>query len=239
MAVSGTLAYRDIPHFPVSTVPGHPGSLILGSIAAATAVVMQGRFHLYEGYLPREVTFPIRLMRSLGAEILIVTNAAGGVNPSFTPGDIMVIRDHLNLTGFNPLTGPNIEAWGQRFPDMSRAYAPELIAAAEAAGSRAGARMCTGGYAGLHGPSLETPAEVRFLRTVGADAVGFSTVQEVIAAVHAGMQVLGLSIITNVHDPDHPASVSVEEVIAVARAAAGKLDGIISRVTAACAGGPP
>jgi purine-nucleoside phosphorylase len=239
MDVLGALAYGEIPHFPTSTVQGHPGSLLLGRIGACETVVMHGRFHLYEGYSPREVTFPIRVMQSLGVETLVVTNAAGGLNPAFSPGGIMVISDHINLTGSNPLTGPNIERWGPRFPDMGRAYPPELISAAEAAGSRIGARMCKGVYAGLHGPSLETPAEVRFLRVAGADAVGFSTVQEVLAAVHAGMKVLGLSTITNVHNPDHPAPTHVEDVIAVARAAAPQLEGILLEMASICAGDRP
>ncbi len=239
MQVAPVAAYRDIPHFPVSTVQGHPGSLLAGRIGECAAVVMQGRFHLYEGYRPREVAFPVRVMQSLGVKTLIVTNAAGGLNPAFSTGQIMLITDQINLTGANPLTGPNPEGWGPRFPDMSRAYAPELVDLAERAGARAGARTGRGVYAGLGGPSLETPAEVRFLRAAGADAVGFSTVVEVIAAVHAGMRVLGLSAITNVHDPDHPAPVTVEDVIATARAAAPRLEGIIARVAAACAGGGP
>ena len=239
MRVSHTLAYSEIPHFPASTVQGHPGSLVAGRIGACAAVALRGRFHLYEGYSPREVTFPIRVLRSLGVRTLILTNAAGGLNPAFSAGDIMIISDHINFTGANPLTGPNVDSWGPRFPDMSLAYPPELVRLAEAAGGRSGARVCRGVYAGLYGPSLETPAEVRFLRIAGADAVGFSTVHEVIAAVHAGMKVLGLSTITNVHDPDQPTPTSLEEVIAVAQAAAPRLDGIVLRVAAACAEGNP
>ena len=235
--ISSAAAYSEIPHFPVSTVQGHPGRLLLGRIGGCAVAVLQGRFHLYEGYSPREVTFPIRVMQSLGVETLIVTNAAGGVNPAFAPGDIMMITDHINLTGSNPLTGPNNDRWGPRFPDMSHAYSSELISLAEAAGGQIGAKMCRGVYAGLCGPSLETPAEVRFLRAIGADAVGFSTVIETVAAVHAGIRVLGLSTITNVHCPDQPATTSVEEVLAVAQAAAPHLRGIIECVATACASG--
>jgi purine-nucleoside phosphorylase len=192
---------------------------------------MQGRFHLYEGYTPLEVTFPIRVMQQLGVKILIVSNAAGGLNPEFNPGDIMLITDHINLTGTNPLIGPNVDSWGIRFPDMTRAYDKTLIAAAERVAKAAGKSLQKGVYAGLTGPSLETPSEVKFLQTIGAEAVGFSTVQEVIAAVHSGMRVLGLSTITNVHNPDDPVPAAVEDIIEVARGATPLLETIMKGVT--------
>ena len=183
----------------------------------------QGRFHLYEGYSPREVTFPVRVLQRLGARFLLVTNAAGGLNPNHRAGDIMLITDHINLTGENPLVGPNRPDRGLRFPDMSRVYDPELIDRARTVARELGLPLASGVYTGLKGPSLETPAELRFLRTIGADAVGLSTVQEVIAAVHAGLRILGLSVITNIADPDAPAPATVEDIIAVADRTAPRL----------------
>jgi purine-nucleoside phosphorylase len=229
---SACLAYETIPHFPVATVTGHPGRLLIGRLQGRATVVLQGRFHLYEGYTPTEVTFPIRVLQELGVETLIVSNAAGGLNRTFEPGDIMIIGDHINLTGANPLVGPNEDAWGDRFPDMGAAYDRGLMERAAAAGRRAGIVTRTGVYAGLAGPSLETPAEVRYLRAVGADAVGFSTVQEVIAAVHAKMQVLGLSTITNVHDPGHSVPATVQAIVRVAEIAAPKVNAVIEGVLA-------
>ena len=231
--VTARIAYGDIPHFPLSTVSGHYGRLLCGRVAGRPVAVMQGRFHLYEGYTPREVTFPLRVLQALGTRMLILTNAAGGLNPQWAAGDLMVIADHINLTGANPLVGPNDDTWGLRFPDMTAAYDPALIRLATAAGQAHGVRVRSGVYAGLKGPSLETPAEVRFLKTIGADAVGFSTVQEVIAAVHAGMRVLGLSIITNINNPDRPVPATLEDIIAVAREAAPGLNAVISDVLAA------
>jgi purine-nucleoside phosphorylase len=230
LQVSAAFDYKDIPHFPVPTAPSHAGRLVFGTVHGRAVMVLQGRFHLYEGYTPAEVTFPIRVMQELGVRRLVATNAAGGLNPAFRPGDIMLIRDHINLTGTNPLVGPNADTWGVRFPDMTCAYDRDLIACAEQAAARAGIRLRQGVYAGLTGPSLETPAETRFLKAIGAEAVGFSTVQEVIAAVHAGMQVLGISIITNVNDPDHPAPATLEEIIAVARRAAPDLEQLLGGI---------
>jgi purine-nucleoside phosphorylase len=193
-------------------------------------MIMQGRFHLYEGYPPRAVAFPVRVMQQLGVEYLILTNAAGGLNPHFRPGDLMGISDHINLTGANPLVGPNEQDWGVRFPDMSRAYDPRLQRLATDGARKVQVRLQTGVYAGLKGPSLETPAEVRYLKIIGADAVGFSTVQEVIAARHAGMRILGLATITNISDPDAPLPATMEEIIAVARATAPKLAALIHAV---------
>ena len=223
--------YQDIPHFPVSTVESHMGRLSVGKWKNRTILAMQGRFHLYEGYSPKAVSFPVRVMQAIGVRTLIVTNAAGGLNPAFVPGDIMAISDHINLTGQNPLAGPNEEAWGSRFPDMSTVYDKPLSGLALKAGSQYNIPIRTGIYAGLPGPSLETPAEVRFLRTIGADAVGFSTVTEVIAAVHAGMRVTGLSIITNVHNPDRPEPASVEDIISLARQVAPKLETLLREIT--------
>jgi purine-nucleoside phosphorylase len=191
---------------------------------------MQGRFHLYEGYSPSEVAYPIRLMQQLGVRILILSNAAGGLNPSFNPGDIMLISDHINLTLTNPLIGPNDDSLGERFPDMACTYDPELITIAEDTARAAGLNLQKGIYVGLKGPALETPAEVRFLKTIGAEAVGFSTVQEVIAAVHGGLRVMGMSIITNVHNPDNPVPASVEEIIAVAQKTAPSLETMLKGI---------
>ncbi len=226
--VAAAFDYAAIPHFPVPTVASHDGRLLVGVLEGCPLALLQGRFHLYEGRRPAEVCFPVRVLQELGVRLLIVTNAAGGLNPEFDAGDIMLIRDHINLTGENPLVGPNEERWGGRFPDMSGAYDRRLIALAEGAAEAAGLRLRRGVYAGLKGPSLETPAEIRFLRTIGADAVGFSTVAEVIAAVHGGMRVLGLSVITNVHDPDRPEPASVETIIAIARQAAPRLEAVLS-----------
>ena len=231
METETTIAYRDIPHFPVSTVQTHIGRMLGGKMNGCPVMAMQGRFHLYEGYHPLEVTFPIRVMQQLGVKILILSNAAGGLNPEFNPGDIMLIADHINLTGTNPLIGPNEDSWGIRFPDMTRAYDRELIAAAESIAKSAGAHLQKGIYVGLTGPSLETPSEVKFLQTIGAEAVGFSTVLEVIAAVHSGMRVLGLSTITNVHNPDDPAPATVEEIIEVAKGATPLLETIMKGIT--------
>jgi len=228
--ISFSYEYGDIPNFPVSTVESHPGRLLIGSFGKHEIMAMLGRFHLYEGYSPLEVTFPIRVMQELGIKFLILTNAAGGINPVFSPGDIMVITDHINLTGHSPLTGPNVESWGSRFPDMTAAYNSRLAESAVNAGKEEGFSLKKGVYAGLTGPSLETPAEVRFLRTIGADAVGFSTVQEVIAGVHAGMKILGLSAITNVHNPDNPSHSSIDEILDIAGQATPKLESIMKKV---------
>jgi len=226
--VAAAFDYAAIPHFPLPTVATHDGRLLLGTLGGCPLVLLQGRFHLYEGWSPAEVAFPVRVLQELGLRRLVITNAAGGLNPAFEAGDIMLIRDHINLTGENPLVGPNEERWGDRFPDMSGAYDRRLMAGAERAAAAAGIRLRSGVYAGLKGPSLETPAEIRFLRIIGADAVGFSTVPEVIAAVHGGMAVLGLAVITNVHDLDRPEPASVEAIIATARQAAPRLGTVLS-----------
>lgn len=228
--VSASVEYDRIPHFQASTVQSHAGRLVAGSVAGQPVVILQGRFHLYEGYDPRTVVFPIRVLRTLGVETLVITNASGGLNPAFVPGDIMLINDHINLTGANPLVGANEAAWGPRFPDMTAAYNANLRQWAIDAAKVSIGGLQEGVYAGLKGPSLETPAEMRFLRTIGADAVGFSTVMETIAAVHGGMRVLGLSTITNLCLPNTPVSASVDEIIAVAESAAPKLAAVIAGV---------
>ncbi|MFZ5569547.1 MAG: purine-nucleoside phosphorylase [Thermodesulfobacteriota bacterium] len=230
MADIRAVDYAAIPHFPTATVAGHYGKLLSGNLANNPLLVMQGRFHLYEGYSPRQVAFPIRLMKALGIEIAIILNAAGGLNPCFREGDIMLLSDHINLTACNPLTGPNEDTWGIRFPDMSAVYDGPLRGLADSAGRDHGIRFRQGVYAGLPGPALETPAETRWLRAMGADAVGFSTIQEVIAAVHAGLRVLGLSIITNLNDPEHPARTTLESVLQVARRSAAVLAPILGTI---------
>jgi purine-nucleoside phosphorylase len=192
-----SLPFAQVPHFPVSSVVGHAGRIVVGRIGGVRAVVMQGRVHGYEGYDAQEVVFPIRVLCRLGVRALVVTNAAGCVRPDWAAGDLMRISDHVNLSGRNPLVGHNEAALGPRFPDMSRAYDPRLLAAVDAAATGTGLTLRTGVYACLLGPSYETPAEIRMLRTLGADAVGMSTVPEVIAAAHMGVPVAGLSCLTN------------------------------------------
>ncbi len=230
LEVKKSFEYKEIPNIPVSTVQSHHGRLISGTLEGLDVIAMQGRFHLYEGYSPLEVTFPVRVMQQLGVQVLILTNAAGGLNLEFSAGDIMVIEDHINLSGENPLVGANDDEWGDRFPDMTDVYDKNLAEIAYQAGRSCGAELKKGVYAGLKGPSLETSAETRFLRQIGADAVGFSTVQEAIAAVHAKMKLLGLSIITNINDPDNPTADTVEAIIEVAQQAASKLSGIIQGI---------
>lgn len=191
------IPYASIPHFPVSTVEGHAGELVVGTLSGASVVLMNGRFHMYEGYSPELTAFPVRVMKALGVDKLVVTNAAGGINISYQSGELMLISDHINLTGRNPLVGPNEESIGPRFPDMSAPYSKRLRELATAVASEQGFALQEGVYVGLLGPSYETPAEIRMLRTLGADAVGMSTVAEVIAAKHAGMEVLGISCISN------------------------------------------
>ncbi len=227
-----SVPYSDIPHFPVSTVDSHTGRLTAGMLDGHPIAVMQGRFHLYEGYSAEAVTFPVRVMQTLGVRHMILSNAAGGMNPAFREGDLMVIRDHINLTGENPLIGPNTDAWGPRFPDMTAAYDRSLIQLTRRCADRLGIALRSGVYAGLKGPSLETPAEIRCLKTIGADAVGFSTVMETIATVHGGMRVLAVSTITNINDPDRPVPASLEAIIAVANRAAPVLQRLVRAVIA-------
>ena len=228
--IDGRIDYHRIPHFPISTAPTHAGRFMVGALADHPVIVLQGRFHLYEGYPSRAVAFPLRVLQMLNVKTLILTNASGGLNPVFAPGDIMIIDDHINLTGANPLIGANEERWGERYPDMTSAYDGRLKELAQNAAQQLDVGARAGVYVGLRGPSLETPAEMRFLRSIGADAVGFSTVVETIAAVHAGMQVLGLSVITNMCLPDALMPASVPEIIALAQETSPRLEALISEV---------
>ncbi len=214
------LAYAEIPHFPPVTVAGHPGRLWLGRLGTTAVAVLQGRFHYYEGYSMEEVTFPVRVLGALGVRELIVTNAAGGINLRLRPGSLMLIADHLNLMGVNPLRGPNEERFGPRFPDMTAVYSPRLRALAREVAREMGLTPEEGVYAAVSGPSYETPAEVRMLRQLGADAVGMSTVPEAIVARHMGMEVLGISVIANMAAGIADRPLRHEEVLeAAARAA--------------------
>ncbi|QMV44309.1 purine-nucleoside phosphorylase [Cohnella cholangitidis] len=192
-----TIPYEDIPHFPVSTVEGHAGELLIGKLQGRSVVLMRGRFHMYEGYEPERTALPVRVMKALGVTTLLVTNAAGGVNLGYKPGNLMLISDHINLTGRNPLIGPNDNALGVRFPDMSDAYSSRLRKIAKETAAGLGFSVQEGVYVGLLGPNYETPAEIRMLRALGVDAVGMSTVSEVIVARHSGIEVLGISCISN------------------------------------------
>jgi purine-nucleoside phosphorylase len=223
-----TIPYESIPNFARSTAAGHAGQLVCGLLEGVPVVVMEGRMHAYEGYPLAQITFPVRVVQRLGASLLIVTNACGGMNPQYRAGDIMVIDDHINLMNDNPLVGINDDRLGPRFPDMSAPYTPELIDAALAVARREDFAAHRGVYVAVTGPNLETRAEYRFLRTIGADVVGMSTVPEVIVAVHAGLRVLGLSVVTDMCLPDHLEAATVEKILAVARSAEPKLRGIIT-----------
>ncbi len=225
------LPYSELPHFPQSTVDSHNGNLIFCRIANKKVAILQGRFHFYEGYSTKEVAFPIRVLSLLGAQTLILTNAAGGLNPLYLPGSIMVFRDHLNFLGENPLRGPNIDNWGPRFPDFSTPYHPALIKVAlDSATHCKIANVISGTYVCIPGPSLETPAETRWLRDCGADAVGMSSVPEAIVARHSGMETLGLSVVSNVNDPDNFQPIILEEIIATAKAMETKLEQLIMEI---------
>jgi purine-nucleoside phosphorylase len=228
--VDAKIPYEQIPHFPVSTVESHTGRLILGELSGKSVVAMQGRFHYYEGYDLKQVTFPVRVMKALGAGILVVSNACGGLNPLYKAGDIVVISDHINLQGSNPLYGPNDESLGPRFPDMCRCYDPELITLAENVALNLGLKLHKGVYVAVGGPNLETAAEYRFLRFIGADVVGMSTVPEVIVARHQGMRVLGFSLITDMGLPDALKPTNLEEILATAARSEPILKDIMSRV---------
>lgn len=211
-----SIPYRDIPNFPVSTVEGHKGELVFGKVHGKPIVAMQGRFHYYEGYNMQEVTFPVRVMQVLGVTGLIVTNAAGGINPAFRPGDLILIKDHINMMGDNPLRGANLSSLGPRFPDLSEGYDQEWRQKAMPIAREVGIQPQEGVYAAMSGPSYESPAEIRFLRTVGADLVGMSTVPEVIVANHGGMRVLGISCVTNMAAGILPQRLSHAEVMETA-----------------------
>ncbi len=221
------LRYDCIPHFAVSTVESHDGELLLGRLGGKPVVAMSGRFHRYEGYSLNRVTFPVRVMRALGARTLVAFNAAGGLNPQFRAGDLMVIEDHINLMGDNPLIGPNDDALGPRFPDMSEPYSRALVNLAETVALEKGIKLQKGVYLACPGPSLETRAEYRMMRGMGADVVGMSTVPEVIVAVHGGMDVLAFSVITDECFPDALEAVQIEKIIATAAGAEPKLTELV------------
>jgi purine-nucleoside phosphorylase len=222
--------YGEIPHFPLSTVESHHGKLIFGTLGGKKVVAMQGRFHYYEGYSMQQVTFPVRVMKFLGVRTLLISNAAGGMNPQFRKGAVMIITDHINLLGDNPLIGPNDDSLGPRFPDMSEPYSRELITLAEQVALDLKLRTERGVFVAVPGPNLETRAEYRFLRFIGADAVGMSTVPENIVAIHMGIRVLGMSIITDECFPDALQPANVEEIIAVASGTEPKLTAIMKGV---------
>jgi purine-nucleoside phosphorylase len=228
--VEAAIPYGEIRHFSPSTVESHPGRLLLGRLAGRRVAAMQGRLHRYEGYSLQQVTFPVRVLRALGAEVLVVSNACGGMNPLWSPGDVMLITDHINLLGDNPLVGPNEDELGPRFPDMSAAYDPELQRLAREVALERGIPLRRGVYVAVTGPNLETRAEYRMLRGLGADVVGMSTVPEVIVAVHAGMRVLGLSIITDACLPDALEPASLERIVATAAGAEPKLTELVRGV---------
>lgn len=230
MDVELTISYDDIPNFPVSTVESHHGKLLFGELAGKQVVAMQGRFHYYEGYTMQDIVFPVRVLKQNGADTLIVSNACGGMNPHYRRGEIMLITDHINMLGDNPLIGPNDEELGPRFPDMSEPYTERLIELAETVALERGIKMHQGVYVALSGPMLETRAEYRYLRLIGADVVGMSTVPEVISAVHMGMDVLGISAITDECFPDALEPVVIEDVLEAAGMAEPKMSQVIMGV---------
>ncbi len=223
MDTETTISYDDVPHFPISTVESHDGRLLFGRLGGVPVVAMQGRFHLYEGYSPQEVTFPVRVLALLGVETLLISNAAGGMNPHHRRGDLMLVTDHINFQGKNPLSGPNVDAWGPRFPDMSGPYDLALRQLAEEKALEMGLKLHQGVYVAVEGPNLETKAEYRMLRLLGADVVGMSTVPEVIVAQHMDLRVMAVSVITDECFPDALEPVSIEDVLAAAAEAEPKL----------------
>jgi purine-nucleoside phosphorylase len=230
IAAEASLPYADIPHFPVPTVQSHAGRFVCGKLAGQTVVAMEGRFHFYEGYSLKQITLPVRVMKALGCEALVVSNACGGMNPQWAKGDLMVIEDHINLLGDNPLIGKNDDRLGDRFPDMCYPYDRELIKLAERVALEEKIVCRKGVFVAVSGPNLETRAEYRFLRMIGADVVGMSTVPEVIVGVHSKLRILGLSVITDQCLPDALEPVSLAEVIATANEAEPKLRTLVRRV---------
>jgi purine-nucleoside phosphorylase len=230
ITIEKEIAYNFIPHFPVSTVESHFGKLIFGSIGDKKVVAMQGRFHYYEGYSMSEITFPIRVMRLLGVQELYISNAAGGMNLSYQKGDLMIIDDHINMQPENPLAGPNLDDFGPRFPDMSAPYDVKMVKRAMEIAKEEGIRAHVGVYVSVAGPNLETRAEYRFLRTIGADVVGMSTVPEVIVANHMGLRTFAISVVTDMCDPDHLEPANVPDIIETAAKAEPKLTRILSRM---------
>lgn len=227
MTVEVELPYEDIPHFPVSTVESHAGKLLIGYLGGKSIMAMQGRFHYYEGYSMNQIAFPVRVAKMLGIQTLLVSNACGGLNPNFERGDIMLINDHINFLGDNPLIGPNDPDLGPRFPDMSQPYTERLLATAEQVALDAGIKMHQGVYLAVSGPMMETKAEYRYMRQLGADVVGMSTVPEVIAAVHMSMEVLGISVITDECFPDALEPVSLDDVLEAAAMAEPQLTRVV------------
>ena len=238
IGVETRIAYSELPHFPTSTVETHAGRLLLGTLAGKPVVAMQGRFHLYEGYTMRQISFPVRVMRALGVETLIVSNIAGGMNPDFRAGDLVIMTDHINLLGDNPLIGRNDDALGPRFPDMSEPYSRALIRLAEEIALKEGIRIQRGVYVAVPGPNLETAAEYRFLRAIGADMVGMSTVPEIIVAVHAGMKTFGLSVISDICLPDALRPADINELIRVTQGVQPQVSRLLKRLVEGLPGRP-
>jgi purine-nucleoside phosphorylase len=228
--VKKSISYRDIPNFPLSTVESHEGKLILGELGNKTVMAMQGRFHYYEGYSMKQITLPVRVMKKMGVSYLLISNACGGMNPQFRRGDLMIIEDHINLLGGNPLIGPNLDDFGPRFPDMSEPYAKDLINLAEKVALENEIKLHKGIFVAVSGPNLETRAEYRFLRFIGGDVVGMSTVPENIVAIHSGIKVLGLSVVTDECFPDSLEPIDIEKVISTANDAEPKLTLIMKKV---------
>lgn len=231
--VRADIPYDDLPHFPISTVESHHGRLLFGRLRGVSVVAMQGRFHLYEGYTPQQVTFPVRVFAALGVETVLISNACGGMNPHHRRGDLMLITDHINLQGVNPLVGPNVEAWGPRFPDMSEPYDVALRHLAEQKALDLGIKLHQGVYVAVTGPNLETKAEYRFLRAIGADVVGMSTVPEVTVARHMNLRVMAVSVITDECFPDALKPVTLEHVLEAAAEAEPKLTALMAAVVEA------
>jgi purine-nucleoside phosphorylase len=232
--IAAEIPYPQIPHFPEPTVKFHEGKLLLGELGGRAVVAMDGRYHFYEGFSLREVTFPVRVMRALGAGTLVVSNAAGGLNPEFSKSDLMIIEDHMNLMGVNPLVGPNDDELGPRFPDMCAPYDAGLIELAKEVAFSEGFEIQSGVYAAMTGPCLETRAEYRYLQTIGADAIGMSTVPEIIVAVHAGFRSFAVSCITDMCIPDELEPASIEKIIAAANDASPRLRALVRGIVTRC-----
>lgn len=226
-----TIPYVDIPHFPESTVTSHAGNLVFGRLGGKSVALLQGRLHYYEGYSTREVAFPVRVVSLLGAKTAVITNASGGLNPKFVPGTLMVMNDHLYLIPENPLRGPNVDEWGIRFPDLSQPYDNSLQQLSlDVAKELQLDEVVNGTYICIPGPSLETPAETRYLRMIGGDAVGMSSVPEILVAIHAGMRVLGISVVANVNDPDNFEPILLDDIVRAAEQAEPRLQQLVMRV---------
>ncbi len=230
ISIDFRLPYEKIPNFPRSTIEGHEGMLVSGTLAGKKIIAMEGRFHIYEGYSPKEITFPVRVLAMLGIKYLFISSAAGGLNPQFETGDLMLVTDHINLTGTNPLIGPNLDNFGPRFPDMSNVYDRDLIVLGRDKSLELQIPLKQGVYVGLVGPSLETPAETRFVKMIGADAVGMSTVSEAIAGVHCGLKIMAIVVITNMNLPDCMKEMSIEDVISTAQDSGGVLSSLWEKI---------